>query len=157
MAQPTRRLDDVPAAGKLVKGEFWVPNPWRYPPDKNLSAFEPNRVYLNRGQLRFLGITFLSGAGSVADGRGALIADIDDDLQPDVIARNIGGGPVQVYLNRFPRSNRLTVTLEGTKSNRLGIGARLVAHVGGRKITRELFPTNNHLVQQASRVRSRSS
>ena len=29
--------------------DFWVKNPWNYPKDQNLSAFEPNRVYQNVG------------------------------------------------------------------------------------------------------------
>ena len=155
MAQPSHRLDDVEPAGEVMAqhGEFWVKNPWRYPSDLNLSAFEPNRVYLNRGGLDFLDATYLSGAGSVGDGRGVLVADINGDLQPDLIARNIGGGSVVVYLNRFPRRGRLTVTLKGTRSNRLGIGARVVAAAGASHMVRELFPINNHLVQQASRVR----
>lgn len=121
--------------------------------DKNLSAFEPNRTFLNRGEFRFLDITWLSGADSIGDGRGALVADIDGDLAPDLIVRNIGGGAVRVYRNRFPAVSRLTVTLLGSKSNRLGIGARVVVEADGHRRTRQLFPINNYTCQQASRLR----
>ena len=38
--------------GTLEEGEFWVPNVWEYPSDKNLSAFEPNRVLLMGARFR---------------------------------------------------------------------------------------------------------
>lgn len=129
-----------------------MPNPWRYPPAENLSAFEPNRLYLNRGGFRLVDATWISGAGTEADGRGALVGDLDGDLQPDLVARNIGGGSVQVFLNRMPPAPRLVVSLEGTRSNRLGVGARVVAEVGGKRLVRELFPANNYACQQGSFV-----
>src|SRR5262249_53226806 len=46
----------------------------------------------------------------------------------------------------------LTVTLRGKKSNRLGIGARLVAHAGGQKLVRELYPSNGFRAQMAAQV-----
>lgn len=153
MAQPTRRLADVDAVGELVEGDFWVKNPWRYPPDKNLSAFEPNRVYFNTGGLTFMDVTHVSDAASKGDGRGALAGDIDGDLAPDLIVRHAGGGSLVVYLNRLPRTNRLTVVLRGKTSNALGIGARVVAEAGGRTLTRDVFPHNTHTVQQPARAR----
>ena len=134
-------------------GEFWVPNPFRYPLDKNLSAFEPNRVLLNCGGFRFVDISWLSGAGAESDGRGVLVGDIDGDLQPDLIVRNQGGGALRTYLNRFPKASRLVLELEGTKSNRFGIGARVVAESGSLRVVRQLFPTHNAVCQQASRLR----
>jgi hypothetical protein len=57
-----------------------------------------------------------------------------------------------LYENRLPRRHYLKVSLRGHKSNRLGIGARLVAHVKGRQIVRELFPANTYLSQAPSLV-----
>lgn len=154
VARPTSRYEDVKPAGEILTdlGDFWVANPWRYPPDQNLSAFEPNRVFLNLGGMRFLDVTWLSGAGWVGDGRGLHVADLDGDLQPDLIVRHVGGGAVRVYRNKFPRAHRLAVELRGTKSNRYGIGARVVAKAGGRTLAREVFPTNNHNCQQSTRA-----
>jgi hypothetical protein len=44
------------------------------------------------------------------------------------------------------------VSLRGTASNRLGIGARLTATVAGRDLTRELYPHNSFRSQMPSRV-----
>ncbi len=130
------------------RGDFWVKNPWRYPMDRNLSAFEPNRLYLNRGAIEFRDATWLSPAGTVSDGRGSITADFDGDLAPDILARNIGGGPVQIFLNRFPKAGRLTVRLRGTASNRMGVGARLTVEAGPLRLMRDLFPSNSHVTQQ---------
>ena len=46
----------------------------------------------------------------------------------------------------------MQVSLRGVKSNRLGIGARLIAKVGGRQIVRELFPANSYRSQSPASV-----
>ena len=154
MARPTDRFEDVEAYGRIDgdRGEFWVKSPWRYPPDKNLSGYEPNQILWNSGDFRFETLTYISGAGSRGDGRAVLFADLDGDLAPDLIVRQSSLGPLRVFLNRFPPSNRLILELEGTKSNRLGIGTRIEAHAGGNVIVRELYPRNNVHGQQAARV-----
>jgi enediyne biosynthesis protein E4 len=60
--------------------------------------------------------------------------------------------PLLLYENRMPQKHYLTVTLRGDKSNRQGIGARLVAEVKGRKVVRELYPANGYNAQAASQV-----
>ncbi|MEM8884782.1 MAG: CRTAC1 family protein [Planctomycetota bacterium] len=154
MARPTNRYGLVDAYGDVDESrrEFWVETPWEYPPDKNLSAFEPNVVLWNAGDFRFENLTYVSGAGFRGDGRAALWADIDGDLAPDLILRSSSLGPLRIYRNRFPKQARLIVELEGTDSNRLGLGARMEAHVGERVLVRELFAPNNFIGQQASRV-----
>jgi hypothetical protein len=149
VASPSDRARKVAPAGDLVKGSFWVSNPFLYPPDQNLSAYEPNQVFLNRGGGAFLTVTYLSGAGCEGDGRGALIADLTGDLQPDVLARHAGGGVLRLYANRMPAANRLTVRLKGTASNSRGIGAKVRATVAGKTLVREVFSNNNFFCQAA--------
>jgi len=135
-----------------ARGEFWVGDPFNYPAHLNLSAYERNAVLLNLGGLRFTDVGYLSGADSDGDARGALVADVDGDFAPDLVVRQLGGGAIRVYANRFPKARRLLVSLRGTRSNRLGVGARLVASVGGRTLVRDLHPANNYRAQQASLV-----
>ena len=136
------------------RGEFWIANPWKVIHTKrNLSAFEANQVFLNVGDRRFANISYLTTADSDGDGRGAAIADVNGDLQPDLLVRQSGGGPLLVFENRFPAKSRLEVSLRGTRSNSLGIGARVVAQVADRRIVRQLYPQNNFAVAQASCVR----
>ena len=153
MTSPTDRTAQVAPAGGLRPGEFWVSNPWQYPADQNLSAYEPNRLYLNRGSMSFLEASYLSGAGSDGDGRGALVADVNGDLQPDLIVRHSGGGPIRIFLNAMPKKRRLTVRLAGTRSNSRGIGARVAVEAGGRRLVRQVWANNSFVSQSAPRAR----
>jgi hypothetical protein len=59
---------------------------------------------------------------------------------------------VLLYENHFPKRHYLKVSLRGTKSNRLGIGARLIAQVGGRQLVREQYPLNSYRSQMPNIV-----
>jgi hypothetical protein len=155
VSQPCDRTCTVNLPGTLDPklGEFWVGNPWEIVREgHNLSAFERKRMYLNAGGREFLDVSHLSGADNDGDGRGVVAADFRNTGMPDLIVRQVGGGPLMLYENRFPPAHYLTVTLRGDKSNRRGIGARLTAEVNGRKIVRELFPSNGYLAQAPAQV-----
>ena len=155
MSQPFDRRRLVPAPGQIGGdlGEFWVPNPWLFPTKgKNLSSYERNRVFLNRGSLRFHEISHLTSADSDGDSRSCVAADLNADGMLDLIVRQVGGGSLLVFENRFPKQHYLDISLRGTKSNRAGIGARLVAEVNGHVQTRELYPINTFMSQALSQV-----
>ena len=155
MSQPNDRNCNIPLPGTLDEklGEFWVGNPWGIiSQGHNLSAFERNRVYLNAGGTEFVDVSHLSGADSDGDGRAVVAADFRNTGMPDLVVRQVGGGPLLYFENRMPQAHYLTVSLRGDKSNRRGVGARLVAEAGGRKIVRELFPTNGYRSQSPSQV-----
>lgn len=155
MSQPFNRGASIPAPGSVDKklGEFWVTNPWDIVDQgHNLSAYERKRAYLNVGGTDFVDLSYISGADSDGDGRSVVAGDLRNDGRMDVVLRQVGGGPVLLYENRFPKAHFLNVSLRGTKSNRLGIGARLTARVGGRTLVRELYPHNGFRSQQPSRV-----
>jgi len=109
VARPTKRFGDIDAYGTVdaERQEFWVRNIWECPADKNLSGYEPNQLLMNRGDLKFDTLTYLSGAGARGDGRAVLFADVDGDLAPDLIVRQASLGPLRVFLNRFPPHSRL--------------------------------------------------
>lgn len=155
VSQPCDRNCEVEQPGSLDPklGEFWVGNPWGIVREgHNLSAFERNRVYLNVGGREFVDVSHLSGADSDGDGRGVLAADFRNTGMPDLLVRQVGGGPLQLFENRLPQTHYLNVSLRGEKSNRRGIGARLVAEVSGRKVVRELYPANGYYAQAPSMV-----
>ncbi|MFI5454436.1 MAG: CRTAC1 family protein [Isosphaerales bacterium] len=155
MSQPFNRGASVPAPGVVDQslGEFWVTNPWDIV-DKghNLSAYERKRAFLNVQGKDFLDISFLTGADSDGDGRSVVAGDFRNDGRLDLVVRQVGGGPVLLFENQFPKAHYLTVSLRGMASNKLGIGARLTATVSGRELTRELYPQNSFRSQMPSRV-----
>ncbi|MHB1560408.1 MAG: CRTAC1 family protein, partial [Isosphaeraceae bacterium] len=95
----------------------------------------PARLYANRPDGRLVDISKSSGAcwqvPRVA--RGLAVGDLDNDGRPDavILPQN---DPVEYFHNRSEHVGRfLTIGLEGTKSNRDGVGARVVVEAGGRK------------------------
>lgn len=129
-------------------GEWWVENPWEITAKgHNLSCYERNRAYLNLRGAGFVEISHLTGADTDGDSRCAVAADFRNNGRLDLFVRQIGGGAVQLYENRFPQKHYLKVSLHGTKSNKLGIGARLIATVSGRQIVREMYPVNSYRSQ----------
>ena len=158
MSQPSDRGAEIEAPGKVDSslGEFWVQNPWDIPREgHNLSAYERNRVYLNVAGpdgRDFIDVSYLSGADSDGDGRSVIAGDLRNNGQLDLLFRQVGGGPFLLYENNLPKRHYLEVSLRGTKSNRLGIGARLVATVAGRQLVREQYPHNTYRSQMPNIV-----
>jgi hypothetical protein len=155
VSQPFKRGAKIPKPGKLDPNhkEFWVSNPWDIVKEgHNLSAYERNRTFMNLHGVGFADVSYISGADSAGDGRGIVAADFRNNGQLDVVVRQVGGGPLLFFENKFPHKHYLKVSLRGTKSNRLGIGARLVATVGGQQIVREMYPTNSFRSQPPSIV-----
>ena len=157
MSQPYKRGAHLPHPGKKdpsVK-EFWVSNPWDIVSNGyNLSAFERNRTFYNLQGKGFVDLSYLTGADSDGDGRCVVAGDFRNCGQLDLVVRQSGGGAIMLLENRFPKRHFLKVTLRGTQpgTNKLGIGSRLVAEVGGRQIVRELYPACSFVSQMPSMV-----
>jgi len=155
VSQPSDRSKHIPVPGKLSEElrEIWVPNPWLFSNyRKNLSSYERNRLFLNRGSLRFVDVSHLSAADSDGDGRASIAADLNHDGMLDLLVRQVGGGSLLVLENRFPRKSFLTVSLRGTQSNRAGIGARLFLESNGHRQTRELYPGDSFMSQSPTEL-----
>jgi hypothetical protein len=76
---------------------------------------------------RFRDVTANAGPGLQRAGvyRGLAVADYDRDGDPDVLVSENGGTPLLLENQDAPRSHWLQVRLQGARSNRDGIGARL--------------------------------
>jgi hypothetical protein len=95
--------------------------------DPSLHYLEPTLLALNRGG-RFEPIN--SGATGLFAARGAAFGDLNNDGSIDVVMTVLGGHP-QVFMNRaesHASAHWLTITLRGTRSNRDGLGARVVVN-----------------------------
>jgi hypothetical protein len=140
------RACELPALGKVdrEKGEFWVTNPFQMPSiGANLSAFERNRLFMNVPGEAFIDASFASAVDIDSDSRAVIAADFDRDGAVDLLVGNVGGGPLRLFRNRFPRTNkRVRIELIGTESNRSAIGSRVIAEFGDQRIVRDVFPAN---------------
>ena len=126
-------------------------NPWQ-DDNNNLSAYERNRVLMNDGRGRFIDVSHLTTADLDSDSRGVAVGDLNGDGMEDVIVRNVGGGPLVVFENRWPRKHWLRVSLRGVASNRLGLGAKLKLEIAGRTLWRELYPVASYQSQLPSLI-----
>ena len=90
----------------------------------SFSGFERNTLFLNQGGTRFLDISGISGADSIADGRAVVVADFDNDGDSDLFLTNIQGEGHQLLRNNLGSNHGyLRVTLEGVESGRDAFGA----------------------------------
>ena len=155
MAQPFDQSCVLSAMGEVDgdHGQFWVGNPWAFGSSSfNLSAYERNSIYLNDRKGQFVDISYLTGADSDGDARGVVAADLDNDGMCDLLVRQTGGGPLRIYRNEFPRKNFLKVSLRGIRSNSPGLGARLIAEVGPKRLYREMQSANTFWAQGPAQV-----
>ena len=150
VSQPLNRYSKIEALGELdhEAGEFWVENPFMMMGIRaNLSSYERNRAFLNVDGESFIDVSFASAVDIDSDSRSVIAADFNRDGATDLLVGSVGGGPLRLFLNRFPKQNSARIELVGVESNRAAIGARLVAHVGSRQIVRDVFPANGFMGQ----------
>ena len=95
-------------------------------------------------------------AGAVLDvktvARGACFADYDNDGKMDAFVVNLGGRGTLLHNVSQNHNHWITIVLQGTKSNRDGIGARLELVAGGRKQMAERVAGSGYLSQDDGRV-----
>src|SRR6202790_258295 len=92
--------------------------------DPSLHYLEPTLLALNRnGRLESAD----PGTAALVAARGAAFGDLNNDGSIDVVTTVLGGHP-QVFMNRGGTGHWLTITLRGTRSNRDGLGARVLVN-----------------------------
>ena len=95
------------------------------------SSLIPNKLYKNNGGQSFTDITASARVGSLQKGHGVSFADLDNDGYEDIHV-SLGGAYIgdayqnALFMNPAQDNNQwIDILLEGTKSNRAAIGAKI--------------------------------
>jgi Tfp pilus assembly protein PilF len=100
-------------------------------------------LWENTGNGRFV----FAGRLPIAGGRAAAAADLDGDGHVDLLC-NDGNGKVRLLLNEHRGANHwLGVRLEGLRSNKMGLGAKVEVRAGALYQKFEISGHNGHLSQ----------
>jgi len=96
--------------------------------DPTTSYRQRNHLFRNDGNTNFKEVSVIAGAGMniVQGSRGAAFADYDDDGDIDIFVVNDNELPNLLRNDGGNKNNWLKVKLIGTKSNRNGIGAKVL-------------------------------
>jgi hypothetical protein len=104
--------------------------------EPNLHTQVPNRMYRNDGSGRFQNVTTSGGFGHLQKGHGISFGDIDNDGDQDVYA--VMGGAYQgdvaynaLFRNPGHDNHWISLSFEGVRSNRSGVGVRVEVIVNG--------------------------
>ncbi len=115
---------------------------------KRVKYAQPPHLFRNLGKGKFAEVTASVGAGFARArvARGVAYADIDNDGDLDLLVTT-NGGPALLFRNDGGGNRALRVKLEGTRSNRVGIGAVVTATAGGEKQSLTLRSGSSYLSQ----------
>jgi ankyrin repeat protein len=121
------------------------------------SYAQPKHLYRNSGGGRFREVGAASGPGfaTLTVGRGLYAGDLDNDGDLDLLITN-NGQRVELLRNdsnrNGGRANALLLHTVGTKSNRDGVGARVILTAGGTRQIREVKAGSSYLGQNDLRM-----
>lgn len=106
--------------------------------ENSWNGYERNCLFANAGDGQFIDVARPTGSDCIRDSRGVAIADLNGDGKLDMVINNNNAQPT-IYINQVKRSgNDVEIKLEGTRSNRDAIGARVRLSIAGKTMTRQV-------------------
>ncbi len=117
-------------------------------------ARSPRILFCNQGDGTFVQLGAEAGPdiNAIHCSRGAAFGDFDNDGDIDVLIMNVNEPPTLLRNDAPPGNQWIKIRLEGTKSNRSAIGARVLVHYGGRVQVQELLSQSSFLSSNDPRL-----
>ncbi len=112
---------------------------------------QPNQLLRNLGNGTFEPVADAAW-NAERNSRGLALIDYDTDGDLDVVLTHIDAPPSLLRNDVGNRGNWVSIRLEGTQSNRDGIGARIELQTGDRTLTRIVNPYGSFQSQSTSAV-----
>ena len=114
----------------------------------------PRAVFRNLGNRTFeeLGAEAGPGVTDAHSSRGCAFGDFDNDGDLDILIVNMNEPPSLLRNDIKGKQNWIKVKLEGVKSNRSAIGARVLAHYGGKVQAQAVLSQSSYYSSNDSRL-----
>jgi enediyne biosynthesis protein E4 len=115
---------------------------------------EPRILFHNNGDGTFTDISATAGSAitTVASSRGLAVGDLWNDGRMSAVINNMNAAP-SVLVNQIRNSNHwITIRTLGTKSNRDGIGARILVKTAARILVDEVRSGSSYVSNSDMRI-----
>jgi len=116
------------------------------------SGYQKQRLFQNRGDGTFKEVGAAAGVDNDLDGRGIGVGDFDNDGRLDLYQTNAGQPTLMFRGTTATPGSWVELDLEGTKSNRNAVGARVTLTAGGQSFMREVNCGNGFSSQSSMRL-----
>ncbi|MDD5033738.1 MAG: FG-GAP-like repeat-containing protein [Methylococcaceae bacterium] len=138
----------------MLDSEVNLSDTMNWPPlgEMSFSGYEKKVLFHNVGGNSFEEVGAANGVANDRDGRGLIVADLDNDGDLDMVALNANQKAL-MYENVYPKPGaKISIELEGKKSNRAGLGTRVTAYTPNGLYYRETNAGNGFQSQSTPLV-----